>query len=118
MSALAKYNPVDYYGKTSAKKKEENRRRFIEDPNCRVIILNIVSGGTGLDGLQKVCSRVIFFESDWTPAGNDQAIARVERMGQTSPVLVDMLMALGGIEEYIFRKVIAKRKNINILMRS
>lgn len=40
--------------------------------------------GTGIDGLQHVCSDMIFISLPWTDADYQQAIGRIHRQGQTS----------------------------------
>ena len=42
--------------------------------------------GAGLNGLQDVCSVVVFGELDWSPAQHHQVIGRLARDGQTGPV--------------------------------
>ena len=44
--------------------------------------------GTGLDGLQKVCNRIVMLGLPWTSAGYEQAIGRLRRQGQRKQVEV------------------------------
>ena len=37
---------------------------------------------------ETACLKVIFFEQDWNPQADKQAMQRAHRMGQTRPVLV------------------------------
>ena len=117
MRELKQYKPVDYYGATTTARKEINKKAFIEEEEVRLFVANISSAGTGLNGLQHVCSKAIFVESDWTPSGTSQAVARLERMGQEENVSVDILFAQGTLEEYILRKAFDKEKRIDKLMR-
>lgn len=48
-----------------------------------MLVIQIRAGGTGLDGLQKVCSTGVFIEDDWTPAQIEQAMGRLDRNGQS-----------------------------------
>lgn len=84
---LSKYGAVTYFGGMDDAKKERNKKKFIEDPKCKVFIGNIRSAGTGLDGLQAVCHNAIIVEPSWRPDFNTQAILRFHRNGQTKPVL-------------------------------
>jgi hypothetical protein len=52
------------------------------------ILLGSAPVGTGLDGLQKVCNRIIFLCLPWTSAGYEQVIGRLRRQGQTKQVEV------------------------------
>lgn len=47
-----------------------------------VFLAQIQAAGTGINGLQEVCSTVVFAELDWTPGTMSQAIDRLHRMGQ------------------------------------
>jgi len=61
--------------------------------------------GVGLDGLQEVCSIVVFGELDWSPGVHEQVVGRLQRDGQpnkvtslylvtdngTDPIMIDVL---------------------------
>lgn len=98
---LAKYGAVTIYGKTPAEKRQRNIDRFVKDPKCRVFIGNIQAAGTGVDGLQKVCSEVAFFEQDWVPGNNAQAAMRVHRNLQTKPVRVRIFSLAKSVDEQV-----------------
>ena len=70
------------------------------------IIIQIVSGGTGLN-LQH-CNRIVFLSSHWNPAMVDQAIARAYRMGQSAPVTVHHLLLADDAERNLDRYMAAK----------
>jgi SWI/SNF-related matrix-associated actin-dependent regulator 1 of chromatin subfamily A len=57
---------------------------FQSDPRCQVFIGNIRAAGTGLTLVSSF--EIDMLESDWSPAGNAQAIKRVHRYGQTQAV--------------------------------
>jgi SNF2 family DNA or RNA helicase len=84
--------------------------RFKNDPNCRVLLAQIVAGGTGLDGMQHATNRVLLAEYAWTPAVNEQAIARVARAGQQLPVRASYVSLAGSLDEQITRSLIRKNK--------
>lgn len=56
--------------------------RFTSDPDCKVFLMNSESGGTGVDGLQKVARYLIFYESPLSVITRKQVIKRVHRPGQ------------------------------------
>ena len=89
--------PVIKGGVTPAKRQEIverfSRREF------RVLICNIQAAGTGLDGLQSVCSNMVFVEYPDRYTDIEQTVSRLERMGQTMPITVTYLMASGTIDE-------------------
>lgn len=80
-----------FYGGT--KDKSASRRRFLDDPNCRVFVMNSEAGGTGNDGLQKVARYMVFYETPCPPITRKQTEKRVHRPGQTERVFIyDIVM--------------------------
>ena len=73
--------------------------RFQQDPSCRICVANIVSGGTGVDGLQDVCSSVAFVELTTVPGHVMQAEDRAHRIGQRNCVNAWYLLGAGTIDE-------------------
>jgi superfamily II DNA or RNA helicase len=113
-----------YYGGT--KDKTACRRRFLEDPKCRVFVMNSEAGGTGNDGLQKVARYMVFFESPCSPTSRQQTIKRIHRSGMTQRCFIyDLVMRksldkgiLDALAEgtNIYDKVVNGRINKNILL--
>ena len=75
---------VVYKGGMSDADKAAAVRRFMTDPECRVFIGQIQAAGTGINGLQSVCSNVVFAELTWVPGEMAQAVDRCHRIGQTA----------------------------------
>lgn len=71
-----------------------------------VFLLTTRAGGVGLNLV--AADTVIFYEQDWNPQADKQALQRAHRMGQTSSVLAINLITPHTIEEVIMRR--AKRK--------
>ncbi|TXG84131.1 MAG: DEAD/DEAH box helicase [Spirochaetes bacterium] len=69
---------VYFNSKLSAKQKQLNLERFIEDENCKVF-LSTDSGGVGVDGLQFVSSNIVHIEKVWNPAKIHQRNGRLVR---------------------------------------
>ena len=74
------------------------------------MICNIQSGGTGVDGFQKVCCNVAFAEFASTSTDMEQAEDRLHRGGQERPVSVYYLIAAGTIDEDIAEALDSKKK--------
>ena len=72
---------------------------------------NIDCIGTGVDGLQKVCSNGFFIELPVKPSLLVQAIGRLERMGQKNSINISYLLALNTIDMKIW-EVLKEKKNI------
>lgn len=68
------------YGKT--KDPIACKRRFMEDPSVQVFLMNSAAGGTGVDGLQRVCRYMLLYESPSSPTARSQLIKRIYRAGQ------------------------------------
>lgn len=110
---LSKFGTVRVDGGKSPAARQKAVDDFIEDDKVRVFIGNIQSAGTGLDGLQKVCSRCYLAEPDWVPAQNEQAVSRLDRFGQLSVVNAEIFVAPGSISEKILVRAIEKMNVIH-----
>lgn len=95
---LKSYNPALIYGGMSTTEREAARKKFIENPNCKVIVANIQAGGVGIDGFQDVCSDVAFAEFSHTPNFHRQAEDRLHRSGQHNSVTSYYLVAPGTVD--------------------
>lgn len=93
--------------------KEQRKDRFIQDPEVNIIFGQMISIGTGVDGLQHVCNRVIIGEPDWVPGQNQQTFDRLDRFGQTRPVLGEFLVVEGSFDELVLQKVFGKSRVIH-----
>lgn len=51
-----------------------------------------------------ICLQVIFYDSDWNPTVDQQAMDRAHRLGQTKQVTVYRLICKGTIEERILQR--------------
>lgn len=119
IEALKKYfgdTAVYIDGSRSIAQRDEAMQAFQTDPNVKVFIGQLVAAGTGLDGLQKVCSNVVFLELGWTPGEHDQAEDRCHRSGQDLPVNAWYLIAPETVDESIARLIDAKRAMITKLI--
>ena len=83
--------------------------RFQNDPECRLIILNYKSGGTGLT--LTAASRVGFIEFPWTYSDCEQAEDRAHRNGQKNAVNCYYFIGDRTIDRYMY-DVIQTKKGI------
>ena len=93
---LKDYKPVMYTGSESPTQKEASKREFVEG-DSKVFICSL-RAGAGLDGLQHVCRTVVIGELDWSPSVMIQNIGRVDRDGQTDPVMAYFAVAESGCD--------------------
>lgn len=59
--------------------------------------------------------QVIFYDSDWNPTVDQQAMDRAHRLGQTKQVTVYRLICKGSIEERILQRAREKSEVWNYL---
>lgn len=115
---LKKYGAVAYNGAISDAQKEKNKQLFISSPSCRVIVIQFVSGGKGLDGLQHVCHHALFVEPCLQPRDFHQCVARLRRIGQKYRVMVMLAIAKGTTQVRGFKSLLANDELINQVVRN
>jgi len=103
----AKYGGLRVAGKDSQETRQAAVDSFQNDPEARVIVLNMKAGGVGLT--LTAASDVLFVEQGWTPAEHDQAEDRCHRIGQEDTVSAWYLLAEGTIDDDIYALVAQKR---------
>lgn len=101
---------VQYSGGLPQHKRDAVVKAFQTDKNVRVLVAQIQAAGTGLN--LQAAERVIIVEPAWTPALNEQAIARAYRAGQTKRVWTSLVCLDGSIDEQITRALVRKLKII------
>jgi SNF2 family DNA or RNA helicase len=111
---LSRFGTVSIHGGKSANARQQAVDDFVGKAHTRVCISNLLAGGEGVDGLQKVCSRCYVAEPDWVPARNEQAVSRLDRIGQTELVNAEIFVAPGSISEKILVRALEK---MNVIYR-
>jgi SNF2 family DNA or RNA helicase len=81
--------------------------RFNTDPACKVFLISLKAGGTGLNLTS--ADYVYLLDPWWNPAVEAQAIDRTHRPGQTRPVLAYRLIAQDTVETKILELQAGKR---------
>ncbi len=94
-------------GNVPARERDRRIRAFNSREDLQVCCASLLAGGTGIDltGAQVV----IHYDRWWNPAREEQATARVHRLGQRRPVQVYRLITVGTLEEKIHRIIEEKR---------
>lgn len=72
---------------------------FATDPTIRVILVSISCGGQGLD--LTAANHTFLLEPQWNPMLEEQAMARVHRLGQTKAVTLVRFVVKDTWEEKI-----------------
>lgn len=91
-------------------------QRFNTNPKYFLFILSTRSGGVGINLVG--ADTVIFYDSDWNPAMDQQAQDRCHRIGQTREVRIYRLISESTIEENILKKANQKRALDNLVIQS
>ncbi|KAJ6263580.1 DNA repair and recombination protein RAD54B [Drechslerella dactyloides] len=96
-------------GKTPTNKRQDLVDKFnrVSPDVAFAFLLSSKSGGAGINLIG--ASRLILFDSDWNPANDLQAMARVHRDGQKSHVYIYRMMTTGCIDEKIYQRQITKQ---------
>ena len=100
---------VTVTGSDNIREKQRAVDKFQNDPDCKLIILNYKSGGTGLT--LTAASRVAFIEFPWTYSDCEQAEDRAHRNGQKNNVNCYYFLGTKTIDRYMYR-VIQTKKDI------
>ncbi len=86
---------VIYRGGMSDSEKADAVARF-QMPGCRVFIAQKNAAGTGINGLQNVCSTAVIAEAPWVPGETEQLIDRLDRIGQQDDIVNAYMMYARG----------------------
>ena len=87
-----KFKSMLIAGGVSSIKKQEIVKSWIANDEM-FLFANMQSAGTGVDGLQKVCSNMLILELPWRPSDLTQAIGRLDRSGQKSSTTVSYMLS-------------------------
>ncbi len=89
-------------------KRQKMIDEFNKDGDCRIFCASLLAGGVGIDLTS--AQAVIHYDRWWNPAREEQATARVHRMGQKNVVQVFRLITKGTLEEKIHQLITKKRE--------
>ncbi|RKP40221.1 SNF2 family N-terminal domain-containing protein, partial [Dimargaris cristalligena] len=94
------------YLRLDGSSKISERRDMVTDWQTRddifIFLLSTRAGGLGIN--LTAADTVIFYDSDWNPTVDQQAMDRAHRLGQTRQVTVYRLLTRGTIEEKILMR--------------
>ncbi|KAK7966147.1 SNF2 family domain-containing protein [Apiospora aurea] len=100
------------YCRLDGSTKLEDRRDTVTDfqtrPEIFIFLLSTRAGGLGINLTS--ADTVIFYDSDWNPTIDSQAMDRAHRLGQTRQVTVYRLITRGTIEERIRKRAMQKEE--------
>ncbi|WP_053058470.1 DEAD/DEAH box helicase [Pedobacter sp. BMA] len=95
-------------GSTKLDKRKAAVNRFQNDEDCRVFLISLKAGGTGLN--LTAADYVYLIDPWWNPAVENQAIDRCYRIGQDKHVMAYRMICKDTLEERILEIQERKRK--------
>lgn len=113
---------VRFDGRVSSRDREVALERFRDDPQARVMLITTSCGAVGCELSPSrperllltptsrldltAASRAYLLEPQWNPTTEEQALARVHRMGQQRPVTTIRFIVKDSFEEVLLLCVI------------
>ncbi len=95
-------------GEDSAEKKNQIVQEFNKNPRIRVMVVNMIAGGVGLN--LQVANNILTVERQWNAADESQFEDRTYRYGQNRPVLSNFLIADGFPTEDFFTQMVERKR--------
>ncbi|KAG5472356.1 hypothetical protein LSCM1_03755 [Leishmania martiniquensis] len=95
-------------GGSSEDERLKSVRRFREDPTCLFFLLSIKAGGCGIN--LQVAHMVVLVDRDYTATNEDQALARVYRIGQRHTVRAVYLTTTDPSEQRVAQRATTKNR--------
>lgn len=111
---LNKYNPAYITGEVGSVQRMEEKDRFQNDPNCKVMIGTIGALGTGFT--LTAAQLVIFVDEPWNRGIKDQAEDRAHRIGTRGTVRVVTILTRDTVDEGVYNLVQKKGKMADLLV--
>jgi len=99
---------LQYTGEIAMAERPAVENRFRNDPQCRVLLLTLGAGGTGLNFT--CASHVVHFDRCYNPAKERQATDRAHRLGQDKTVCVHTFVTRNTFEERLDAIVRSRRE--------
>lgn len=104
---LAPFQPAAVHGGTPDR--EEELRRFREDPDCSVLISNPATLGEGIS-LHQVCHDAVYVDRDFQAGRFLQSLDRIHRLGLApdTETRVTVLTAMGSVDDVVSMRLAEK----------
>ncbi|KAM0496298.1 hypothetical protein ACHAP8_007559 [Fusarium lateritium] len=84
-------------------------KEFRQDPDLKVLLISINTGAVGLTLTEANIVHIV--EPQWNPTIEEQAIARVVRMGQMKPVTVYKYIVNESVEQVMSPDLLSSMGN-------
>ena len=98
--------PARVHGRLSISDRTRSLDRFMEDPSCRILV---ATPGAAKEGLTlTVANHALFFDRTFSLDDYLQAQDRIHRISQTKECVIENLVAVGTIDEWVSELLSAK----------
>ncbi|KAL7948125.1 P-loop containing nucleoside triphosphate hydrolase protein [Trichoderma barbatum] len=110
----ASLDSIRFDGKVPQKDRQSVIEKFKTDPSVRVMLLTLSCGAVGLT--LTVASRAYLMEPHWNPTLEEQALARIHRIGQTQEVTTVRFYMRDSFEEQVMELQESKKNLAGVLL--
>ena len=103
-----------YHGGMSATSRENTLKKWRDEPEINILLSSLGAGGMGLNLVH--ASRCLIVDLHWNAALEEQAMARIYRLGQTKKTEIARITVHGTFDDNLLNKQLAKSTNIACVM--
>lgn len=107
------FNSVRLDGSITKKQREKIVFDFQNNKNINIFLISLKAGGVGLNLTS--ANTALLLEPWWNPAVEEQAFARIDRIGQQQETTIYRLFYKNSVEEKIY-KLLEEKRNLFINM--
>jgi SNF2 family DNA or RNA helicase len=100
---------VDLSGNVTPDERIVSKNRFINDSKIKYAVGTPDSSGTGVDGLQDVCNRAIYYSNSYNSILRQQSEDRTSRLNGSATSFYTDLVCKGGIDKKILANLQSKK---------
>jgi len=105
---LSDFNPLLISGKVDNNTRQENVHKFQDDTQNHKVLVMTEAGAYGLN-LQKA-NYIIHYDLPWSISKMEQREGRAHRIGQKQNVTIYNMLALGTVDEYVYKVLMKKQR--------
>ena len=105
-----------YHGAMTHKARNHSLKQWRQNPQANILISSLGAGGMGLTLTEG--SRCLIVDLDWNTAREDQAMARVRRLGQKREVELARIVVEGSYDMNLLEMQLRKSANIASILNS
>lgn len=116
LNAKSPDSAFEWSGQANHQEREIAKQKFLAG-ELKYIVAVIPAIAEGVDGLQNVCSTVVWLSKSDSNVLNQQVLDRIRRRGQTEPVKVYEILARNTFDEGQLSSLVQQQLDMNITLR-